>query len=225
MACAVVITGASSGIGRAAALAFARRGSRLALAARARSPLEQIARECDLLGAEVLWLPTDVRDEGQVAELARRTAERFGRLDVWVNSAGVIAYGCFEDVPAHVFRAVVETNLFGHVHTPAQVEPSSSRTPSPLPCTAASSRQLSRLGTMPTDTSRQPPEQSSRRRTVSTPATAAGSAIGGGNSPARLRPPSAASCAERGAAGFPANEVRYGKTAPSWAFGLLARVP
>jgi NAD(P)-dependent dehydrogenase (short-subunit alcohol dehydrogenase family) len=111
-----VITGASSGIGRAAALAFAARGSGLALAARARAPLEQIAQECEAAGTEAIWLPTDVRDEGQVADLARRAVDRFGRVDVWVNSAGVIAYGRFEDVPADVFRAVIETNLFGHVH-------------------------------------------------------------------------------------------------------------
>jgi len=114
--CVVVITGASSGIGRAAALAFAERGSRLALAARAEPPLEEIAGECEARGTEALWLPTDVREEEQVSELARRTVDRFGRLDVWVNSAGVIVYGRFEDVPTDVFRAVIETNLFGQVH-------------------------------------------------------------------------------------------------------------
>jgi NAD(P)-dependent dehydrogenase (short-subunit alcohol dehydrogenase family) len=114
--CAVVITGASSGIGRAAAPAFARRGSGLVLAARARSPLEEIGRECEAVGTEAIWLQTDVRDEGQVADLARCAVDRFGRVDVWVNSAGVIAYGRFEDMPANVFRAVLETNLFGHVH-------------------------------------------------------------------------------------------------------------
>jgi len=114
--CAVVITGASSGIGRAAALAFAARGSRLALAARAQQPLEEVARECEACGTEALWLATDVREEEQVSELARRTVDRFGRLDVWVNSAGVIVYGRFEDVPTDVFRAVIETNLFGQVH-------------------------------------------------------------------------------------------------------------
>jgi short-subunit dehydrogenase len=114
--CVVVITGASSGIGRAAALAFAARGSRLALAARAQAPLEGIASECEARGTEALWLPTDVREEEQVSELARRTVDRFGRLDVWVNSAGVIVYGRFEDVPADIFRAVIETNLFGQVH-------------------------------------------------------------------------------------------------------------
>ena len=61
-------------------------------------------------------MPTDVRDEAAVEALARRAVERFGRLDVWVNCAGVMAYGRFEDVPSDVFRAVIETNLFGQVH-------------------------------------------------------------------------------------------------------------
>jgi NAD(P)-dependent dehydrogenase (short-subunit alcohol dehydrogenase family) len=102
----VVLTGASSGIGRAAALSFARCGSRLVLAARSPEPLEAVAAEC---GNGALAVVTDVRDEAAVRALAERAVERFGRLDVWVNSAGVIAYGRFEDVPSDVFRAVIET--------------------------------------------------------------------------------------------------------------------
>jgi NAD(P)-dependent dehydrogenase (short-subunit alcohol dehydrogenase family) len=114
--CVVVITGASSGIGRAASRAFAREGSKLVLAARAPEPLQRAAEECERAGAATaLAVPTDVRDEAAVQALAARTVEHFGRLDVWVNCAGVMAYGRFEDVPSKVFRGVIETNFFGQV--------------------------------------------------------------------------------------------------------------
>jgi len=112
----VVITGASSGIGRAAARRFAAEGARLALAARAEEPLHAVAAECAQAGAIALPVATDVRSEEAVREFARRAADRLGRIDVWVNAAGVMAYGRFEDVPSEVFRAVIETNFFGQVH-------------------------------------------------------------------------------------------------------------
>ena len=112
----VAITGASSGIGRATALRLARRGSSLALCARAAEPLEQVAGECEAAGANVFWRSLDVADEAAVEAFASATVERFGRLDVWVNNAGVIAYGRFVDIPSDVFRQVIETNLMGQVH-------------------------------------------------------------------------------------------------------------
>lgn len=112
----VVITGASSGIGRAAAYAFAREGSRLVLAARSAGPLRTLAEEIERMGTAAIAVPTDVRNEAAVQALARAAVERFGALDVWVNCAGVIAYGRFEEVPEEIFRAVIETNLFGQVN-------------------------------------------------------------------------------------------------------------
>jgi NAD(P)-dependent dehydrogenase (short-subunit alcohol dehydrogenase family) len=112
----VVVTGASSGIGRATALTLAREGARLALGSRGEQALCEVARECGELGAETVAVVIDVREEESLARLAAQAVERFGRIDVWVNSAGVIAYGPFEDLPADVFRGVIETNFLGQVN-------------------------------------------------------------------------------------------------------------
>ena len=78
----VVVTGASSGIGRATGLAFAERGARVVEAARRADALEDLARECKAVGGQALAAPTDVTDEAAVADLARRAIERFGRIDI-----------------------------------------------------------------------------------------------------------------------------------------------
>jgi NAD(P)-dependent dehydrogenase (short-subunit alcohol dehydrogenase family) len=112
----VVITGASGGIGRCAALRFARSRSQLVLAARQAAALRDTATACEAEGTRALAVPTDVRHEEQVEALAASAVEQFGRIDVWVNNAGVIAYGPFEAVPGEIFRAVIDTNLMGQVH-------------------------------------------------------------------------------------------------------------
>lgn len=111
-----VVTGASSGIGRATAVALAERGAAVAVAARSDEHLDEVVRACKEAGGDALAVPTDVSLESDVAELAERTLERFGGFDVWINGAAVMAYGSFWDIPEDAYRQVLETNLFGTIH-------------------------------------------------------------------------------------------------------------
>src|SRR5215213_1802580 len=112
----VVITGASSGIGLAAARAFAARGANVVLAARRRELLEQAARDCEVLGTRALAVPTDVTDPDQVRELADAAINAFGGIDVWVNNAGTSMWGRFEEVPLESQSRLVELNLLGAIN-------------------------------------------------------------------------------------------------------------
>jgi short-subunit dehydrogenase len=119
----VVIAGASSGIGKATALAFARGGARLVLAARRAEALEATAAECRRLGAAALAVPTDVTDEVAVQALADAAIAAHGRIDVWFNNVGTGVVGPYWEAPLELQKKVVEANLFGVLHGTAAVLP------------------------------------------------------------------------------------------------------
>jgi NAD(P)-dependent dehydrogenase (short-subunit alcohol dehydrogenase family) len=112
----VIVTGASSGFGKASALRFAQKGASVVLAARRDNLLDELARACEAAGVRALAVPTDVTKQDEVKNLAETTLEKFGRIDVWVNNAGAGAVGRFEDIPLADHVRVIETDLLGTLY-------------------------------------------------------------------------------------------------------------
>jgi NAD(P)-dependent dehydrogenase (short-subunit alcohol dehydrogenase family) len=112
----VVATGASSGIGRAAALGFSRKGARLVLVSRNDEALDNVAKECVGSGGEALTFPADMADYSAVEEIRDFAVSHFGGIDVWVNCAAVLIFGRFEEVPPPLFHRLVDTNVFGYIN-------------------------------------------------------------------------------------------------------------
>jgi short-subunit dehydrogenase len=110
----VIITGASSGIGKSLALRLAKEGARLALAARNAERLQTLAEECRALGGTAEAIPTDVAEEAQCKALVARAREAFGRIDMLINNAGLSVVGKLEELPdLRLFHYVMDVNFFG----------------------------------------------------------------------------------------------------------------
>jgi len=123
-----VITGASSGIGRATALALAEKGLRLSLLARSENGLSEVAEKAKDRGAsDVRYFVCDVRDESAVDRAVASTLSRFGRIDVLINSAGLSLNGEVDGYSLEDWRRVIDTNLTGTFLTCRAVAPAMKR--------------------------------------------------------------------------------------------------
>lgn len=112
----VIVTGASSGIGRATAIEFARNGSRVVLAARSEERLKELEKEITALGAEVLSCVTDVAREDECRRMVEKTVERFGTIHILINNAGISMRALFEDVDLAVLKRLMDVNFWGTVY-------------------------------------------------------------------------------------------------------------
>jgi NAD(P)-dependent dehydrogenase (short-subunit alcohol dehydrogenase family) len=112
----VAIVGASSGIGRATALEFAKRGAKVTVAARSQDGLASLVQEITQAGGEALSVIADVAEYAQVQAIADKTVEYYGRLDTWVHAAATAVFAPFEQVTPSEFKRVIEVNLMGQVY-------------------------------------------------------------------------------------------------------------
>ncbi len=133
----VVVTGASSGAGLATAQAAAARGARVVLAARNASDLEAAAAAIRASGGDALAVPTDVTDAEAVESLAARAVEAYGRIDTWVNNAGVTAYATFREQSVEDFWQVMRVNVLGQIHGAKAALPHLERSAGALICTGS----------------------------------------------------------------------------------------
>jgi short-subunit dehydrogenase len=112
----ILITGASSGIGLTTARMAAKQGAKLVLVSRDQEALDQLAEELRQQGCEALACAADVGSQDEVQQLARRAVERFGRIDTWVNNAGVSIYGKHEEIAMEDNHRLFQTNFWGVVN-------------------------------------------------------------------------------------------------------------
>jgi short-subunit dehydrogenase len=112
----VVVTGASGGVGRAIAHAFAKRGAHIGLLARGREGLAGATREVETLGGQALAVPTDVSEHEQVEAAAVAVEEQFGEIDVWVNDAMATVFARFTDTEPDEFKRATEVTYLGTVY-------------------------------------------------------------------------------------------------------------
>ncbi len=120
---AVLITGASAGIGKAAALAFGRERARLLLAARRRDRLEEVAAQVRALGGNAVVAQIDVADRRQVQSAVDSAVSAFGRLDILINNAGIGYFGLLEDTPIEAVEALWAVNVMGTIYATQAVIP------------------------------------------------------------------------------------------------------
>lgn len=112
----IVITGASSGIGRCAALHLADLGARLVLTARRADALDEVVRQIEAGGGQAIAIPGDVTREDDLRAVAEAAVERFGRIDAWVNNAGVYMQGRVQDITLDEYRRILDVNFVGVVN-------------------------------------------------------------------------------------------------------------
>ena len=112
----IVITGASSGIGEAAAEKFAKRGANLVLVARNKEKLEQVEKTLEKYSVKTLVQVCDVSDKEQVKQMSEKVMETFSRIDVLVNNAGFVIYGKVEELSIEDIESQMETNYFGTIY-------------------------------------------------------------------------------------------------------------
>jgi NAD(P)-dependent dehydrogenase (short-subunit alcohol dehydrogenase family) len=120
----VLVTGASSGIGRDIALRFSEMGAKVALLARRKPLLDELAHEIESHGGSVLVLPADVTKRAEVHDAVERTLKDFGRIDVLVNSAGIMTSDRVEAMKPRDLERMMAVNLFGTLHAMQAVLPS-----------------------------------------------------------------------------------------------------